>query len=127
MDEAEHRDRDTERDQQGDRDRPLAELDVVLLGLDVRAAHEPARPDDERLVQDDQPPNEGPLAHRRGMDTRVQLLGRSHDPPIRMAQGDRDRVATAHEDALHEGLSSVGEGRRAAAGRAVRRQRRRIR
>ena len=45
-------------------DRALAELDPFLLGLDVGAADQPARADDERLVQDDQAADERPLDQR---------------------------------------------------------------
>ena len=41
------------------------------------------------------------------MHLRIEALGRRHDPPIGMAEGDRDRIATAHEDALEEGLHAV--------------------
>ena len=51
-----------------DDDRALAELDVVLLGLHVRAADQPARADDEGLVQDDQPAHERPLRGRGCVD-----------------------------------------------------------
>ena len=40
----------------------------------------------------------------------VEALGREDDPAVRVAQGDRDRVATAHQDALDEGLAAVGVG-----------------
>ena len=61
---AEDRDGHPERDQEHDDDRALAELDVVLLGLDVGAADEPARADDQGLVQDDQAADERPLGER---------------------------------------------------------------
>ena len=47
-----------------ERDRALAELDALLLGLDVGAADEPARADDERLVQDDRPRTSGHFDQR---------------------------------------------------------------
>ena len=123
---AEGRDGHAERDKQRDRDRALAELDVVLFGLDVGTADEPARADDQRLVQDDEAAHERPSPHPRGVDLGVEVLGGGDDAAVRMAQSDRDRVATAHEDALHEGLSSVGEGGSVAATAVVRRQRRRV-
>ena len=47
-----------ERQAEHQRDRALAELDALVLGLDVGAADQPARADDERLVQDDQAADE---------------------------------------------------------------------
>ena len=123
---AEDGDRHAERDDQRDGDRALAELDVILLGLDVRAADQPAGADDERLVQDDQAAHERPLRDARGVHARIEALGGGDDASVRVAQRDRDRVATAHEDALEEGLASVGEQGAAAAAAAVSRQRRRL-
>ena len=109
--------RHAERDQQHHDDRALAELDVVLLGLDVGAADQPARADDERLVQDDESAHERPLGGRRGVHARVEPLGGGHDAAVGMAQRHRDRVATAHEHALDEGLAAVGVRGSAADGR----------
>ena len=58
------------------RDRALAELDALLLGLDVRAADQPARADDERLVQDDEAADERPLRPARAVEAGVEALGR---------------------------------------------------
>ena len=90
------------------RDGAAAELDAVLLGLDVGAAHEPARPDDERLVEDDQAAHQRPLRPAGAVEARVEALGGVHDLAVRMAQGHGDRVATAHQDALDERLAAVG-------------------
>ena len=98
-----------EREPEHQDDRALAELDAVLLGLDVGAADEPARADDERLVQDDEAADERPLRPARAVEARVEALGGVDDVAVRMAQGDGDRVAAAHQDALDQGLAAVGE------------------
>jgi hypothetical protein len=90
------------------RDRALAELDPLFFGLDVRAADQPARPDDERFVQDDQAANQRPFRPRRPVEARIEPLGGKDDPAVRVAHRDRDRIATAHEDALDQGLTAVG-------------------
>ena len=53
-------------------DRALAELDALLLGLDVGAADEPARADDQRLVQDDEAAHERPLRRARAVEPGVE-------------------------------------------------------
>ena len=103
----EDRDGDPERDQQHDDDRALAELDVVLLGLDVGAADQPARADDQRLVQDDESTNERPLGRAVRVEAGIQSLRGGDDPTVRVAQRHGDRIATAHEHAFHEGLAPV--------------------
>ena len=65
---------DSEREAEHQRDRALAELDAlvaVLAGpgsLDRRAPDEPARADEQRLVQDDEPADEGQLRPARAVD-----------------------------------------------------------
>ena len=98
-----------EGDPQHQRDRALAELDPLLLGLDVGAPDEPAGAHDEGLVQDDQAADERHLRPARAVEARVEALGREDDLAVRVAQGDGDRVTTAHQDALDEGLAAVGE------------------
>ena len=92
------------------RDRALAQLDALLLALDVRAADQPAGADDERLVEDDQPADERPLRRRRAVDARFEPLGRRDDAAVRMAERDGDRVAATHEDAFDERLAAVRIG-----------------
>ena len=104
----EDRDGQPEGDHEHDDDRALAELDVVLLGLDVGAADQPAGADDEGLVQDDEAADERPLGVALAVDAAVEALGGGDDPAVGVAQRDGDRVAAAHEDALHEGLAAVG-------------------
>ena len=65
--------------------------------------------DHERLVEDHEPTHERPLGGARCADAAVERLRGGDDPAVRVAQGDGDRVAPAHEDALHQGLASVGE------------------
>ena len=93
------------------RDRALAELDALVRRLDVRAPDEPAGADDERLVQDDEAADE-----RRACDQRVpwktaveRAPWRTTISPSGWRSATRDRVATAHQDALDEGLTAVGE------------------
>ena len=45
---------------------------------------------------------------RGAVEAGIEALGREDDPAVRVAQGDRDRVATAHQDALDERLTAVG-------------------
>ena len=87
---------------------PLPSSTPSSSRLDVRAADEPAGPDDERLVQDDQAADERPLRPAGAVEAGVEALGGEDDLAVRVAQGDRDRVATAHQDALDEGLAAVG-------------------
>ena len=89
---------------------PLPSSTPSSCGLDVRAADEPARADDERLVQDDEAADERPLRPARAVEAGVEALGGEDDVAVRVAQRDRDRVATAHQDALDEGLAAVGVG-----------------
>ena len=112
---------------------PLPSSTPSSCSLDVRAAHEPAGADDERLVQDDEAADERHLRPARAVEAGVEAFRGVHDVAVGMAQGDRDRVATAHQDALDEGLAAVGvaghagslpgaaRGRRAAADRIRRR------
>ena len=53
---------------------------------------------------------ERPLRPARPVEAGVEAFGGVDDPAVGMAQGDRDRVATAHQDALDEGLAAVGVG-----------------
>ena len=89
----------------------LAELArTVLVGcLEVRAADQPAGAHDERLVQDDEAAHERGRGEPPAMRPGVQRLRCPDDAPVRVAEGDRDRVASAHEDALDERLSAVVE------------------
>ena len=67
-------------------------------------------PDDERLVQDDEAADERPLRDQRvPWNAGFEALRGDDDPAVGMAQGDGDRVAAAHQDALDEGLAAVGE------------------
>ncbi len=86
---------------------PLPSSTLVLLGLDVRAADEPAGADDQRLVQDDQAAENGHFAPARAVEPRVEALGGVDDPAVRVAQRDGDRIATAHQHAFDEGLAAV--------------------
>ena len=104
----EHADPDQERESQHEGDRALAELDVVLLCLDARAPDEPARPDDQRLVEDDEAADEGQLGPRGAMESGTESLCSVDDAAVGVAEGDGNRVATAHEDALDQRLSAVG-------------------
>ncbi len=54
------------------------------------------------------PRTNGHFDQRRAVEARVEPLGREDDPAVGVAEGDGDRVATAHEDALDEGLAAVG-------------------
>ena len=74
---------------------------------------EPAGADDEGLVQDDEAAHERPLGVALAVDPAVEALGGGDDAAVGMAQGDRDRVAAAHEHALHEGLAAIGVARAA--------------
>ena len=72
---------------------------------------EPSVPsaDDEGLVQDNEAPDERQLRPAAAVEAGVEALGSPHDLAVRMAEGDGDGVAAAHEDTLDEGLSAVGE------------------
>ncbi len=102
-----------QRDRQGQDDRALAELDAILFGLETGAPDQPAGPDDERLVEDDETADERQLGQAGSVDPGVELLGRPDDPTVGMAKGDRDRVPAAHEDALDQRLAAVGIARHA--------------
>ncbi len=65
------------------------------------------RPDDQRLVEDDKAAHERQLRDPRAVEARVEALLGPDDVAVGVAQGDRDRVATAHEHALDERLSAV--------------------
>ena len=69
----------------------------------------------------------GHLATRVRVQAGIEPLGGGDDAAVGMAQGDRDRVATAHEHAFHEGLAAVGERGSAARTAAFRRERRSVR
>ena len=60
-------DPDERDDAEHERDRAPPDLLAVLLGLDVGAPDEPARPDHERLVQDDETTDQG-----RGREPRIR-------------------------------------------------------
>ena len=51
---------------------------------------------------------ERPLRPARAVEAGVEALGGVDDLAVRVAQGDGDRIATAHQDALDEGLAAVG-------------------
>ena len=53
---------------------------------------------------------ERPLRPARPVEAGVEPLRGAHDVAVGMAQGDRDRVAAAHQDALDQGLAAVGVG-----------------
>ena len=91
-------------------DRALPELDPLLLGLDVGASNQPASPDDQGLVQHDEPADERPLRPARAVEAAVETLRGVHDVTVGVAQGDGDRVTPTHQDALDQGLAAVREG-----------------
>src|SRR4029450_9831101 len=80
---------------------------AVLLGLDPGAPDEPAGPDDQRLVQDDESAEQGQLRPAAAVEAGVEALGVPDDPAVRVAERDGDRVPAAHEDALDERLTAV--------------------
>src|SRR6185503_11646381 len=112
---------DSDAEREGDdgheRNRTLAELDpfVAFLaragGLERRAPDQPARPDEQRLVEDDQSAQEPQLRPACPVDRAVEARGRVHDPAVRVAEGNRNRVAAAHEDAFDQRLAPVGVAR----------------
>ncbi len=115
-------------------DRPLADLDALLLGLEAGGADQPAGAHDEGLVQDHQATHERPLRGPVAVDgAGVEPLVLIDDPAVGVAQGDRDGVATAHHDAFDERLTAVveaghprslpGEGPRTGSGSGRRRER----
>ena len=50
----------------------------------------------------------GSLEQARAVEPAVEPFRGPHDAAVGMAERDRDRIATAHEDALDEGLAAVG-------------------
>ena len=88
---------------------PLPSSTPSSAACTLRAPDQPARADDQRLVQDDEPAQERQLRIAGAVDARIEPLGRVHDPAVRMAQGDGDRVAAAHQHTLDQGLAAVGE------------------
>ena len=55
------------------------------------------------------PRTNGSFDQRLAVEAGVEALGGPDDAAVGVAQGDRDRVAAAHEDALDERLAAVGE------------------
>ena len=111
--EEEDADAGQERHAEHQRDRTLAELDAfgALLTAarrrDRRAADEPAGTDEQGLVQDDEAADERDLRPARAVEARVEPLGGEDDPAVGVAEGDGDRIAAAHQDALDQGLAAV--------------------
>src|SRR6185295_8569291 len=101
-------DAEDRRDREHQGDGPPAELEPLAAGLEVRAADEPAGADDQRLVQDDQPADERPLRPGLGVEPGVEALGGPDDLTVGVSERDRDRIATAHQDAFHERLAAIG-------------------
>src|SRR4029079_15358015 len=79
--------------------------------LERRAPDEPTRPDEQRLVHDDEAPEERQLRPAGSVDAAVEALGRVHDPAVGVAEGNRDRVTAAHQDAFDQRLAPVGVAR----------------
>ncbi len=112
-----------ERQAEHQRDRALAELHALLGRGHARRADQPARADDERLVQDDEPAHERQSRPARAVESGVEPFGGPHDAAVGMAQRHRDRIATAHEHALDESLATVGESGHAGVSLPSRRER----
>ena len=90
------------------RDRALAQLHALLARGERRRSDEPAGAHDQRLVQDDEPAHERQPCPAAAVEPGVEPLGRPDDAALGAAKCDRDRIATAHEHALDQGLTAVG-------------------
>ena len=78
-------------DAEHQRDAALADLDALVLGLEARAADEPAGADDQRLVEDDEPAHERPLGGATCRGSRCRAFRGVDDPAVGMTEGDGDR------------------------------------
>ena len=92
-----------------DRDRALAELHrprprawTFALRISQRV------PTTSVSYRTTRPRTNGHFAERCPWKPESSALGRGDDRAVRVAQGDGDRIATAHQDALDEGLAAVG-------------------
>ena len=81
----------------------------LVGGGDAGRPDQPAGADDQRLVQDHQPTDQGQRGPARAPEAGLEPLVGPDDAPVGVAQGDSDRVAPAHEHALDQGLAAVGE------------------
>jgi hypothetical protein len=114
--EEEQADGEAEAEDHRDRDRPLPELDVLTLRGDGGGAHEHARADHERLVEQEHAAqerdlDEAPICREGG----GQRLGHRHDLAVRRSDAHGDRRTAAHHDALDQGLAAIEEVRHAEA------------
>ena len=90
---------------------PATELDALLR---TRPAMEALRtsqrvPDDQRLVQHDEAADPGQARPAAAVEARVEALLGPHDLATRRSERHGDRIAAAHQDALDQGLTAVGE------------------
>ena len=100
---------DDEGDAEHQRDGALAELDALVARPGrSRCGSSQRVPTTSVSYRTTRPRMNGHFDQRRAVEAGVEALGRADDLAVGVAEGDGDRVATAHQDALDERLAAVG-------------------